>query len=70
MTSAENFVVFGPDDVKVYHNLKVSGTPLMEGRRMESIYVMSAETTYVNKMRKNETANLWHARLGHVSYSK
>ncbi|KAA0037350.1 Integrase, catalytic core [Cucumis melo var. makuwa] len=67
LTSADNFVVFGLDDVKVYHNLKVSGSPLMEGRRMDSIYVMSAKTAYVNKMRKNETADLWHARLGHES---
>ncbi|KAA0033603.1 Integrase, catalytic core [Cucumis melo var. makuwa] len=70
LTSASNFIVFGSNNVKVYHNLKVSGTPLMEGRRMDSIYVMSAETTYINKMQKNETADLWHARLGHVSYSK
>ncbi|KAA0045163.1 UBN2_3 domain-containing protein [Cucumis melo var. makuwa] len=65
LTSAGNFVVFGPKDVKVYHNLKVSGTPLMEGQMMDSIYVMLAETTYMNKTRKNETADLWHARLGH-----
>ncbi|KAL0548614.1 hypothetical protein IC582_013069 [Cucumis melo] len=70
LTSASNFIVFGSNNVKVYHNLKVSGTPLMEGRRMDSIYVMSAETTYINKTQKNETAYLWHARLGHVSYSK
>lgn len=37
---------------------------------MESIYVMSAESAYVDKTRKNETADLWHARLGHVSYHK
>ncbi|KAA0047146.1 putative LRR receptor-like serine/threonine-protein kinase [Cucumis melo var. makuwa] len=29
--AAGNFVVFGSDDVKVYHNLKVSDTPLMQG---------------------------------------
>ncbi|TYK27792.1 Integrase, catalytic core [Cucumis melo var. makuwa] len=70
LTSADNFVVFGPDDVKVYHNLKVSGTPLMEGRRIKSIYVMSVEIAYVKKTQKNETADLWHARLGHVIYNK
>jgi transposase InsO family protein len=37
---------------------------------MESVYVMSAESTYVDKTRKNETVDLWHARLGHVSYHK
>ena len=40
----------------------------MEGRRLESVYVMSAHTAY--KTRKNETADLWHARLGHVGYNR
>ncbi|XP_049406292.1 uncharacterized mitochondrial protein AtMg00300-like [Solanum stenotomum] len=39
----------------------------MEERRLESIYVMSAETTYVKETRSNETTDLWHTRLG---YSK
>ncbi|KAL0405347.1 UNVERIFIED_CONTAM: Retrovirus-related Pol polyprotein from transposon RE2 [Sesamum latifolium] len=33
---------------------------------MEPVYVMSAETAYVDKARRNETADLWHI----VSYSK
>ncbi|KAH7847776.1 hypothetical protein Vadar_030135 [Vaccinium darrowii] len=70
LTSSGNYVVFGPKDVKVYQSLKPVGTPIMERRRLESIYVMSAESAYVDKTRKNETADLWHARLGHVSYRK
>ncbi|KAH7843449.1 hypothetical protein Vadar_016775 [Vaccinium darrowii] len=70
LTSSGNYVVFGPKDIKVYQSLKLVGTPIMEGRRLESIYVMSAESAYVDKTRKNETADLWHARLGHVSYHK
>ncbi|KAJ0112854.1 hypothetical protein Patl1_01720 [Pistacia atlantica] len=42
----------------------------MERRRLESVYVMSAESAYVDKTRRNETVDLWHMRLGHVSYSK
>ena len=42
----------------------------MEGRRLESIYVMSVESAYIDKARKNETTDLWHARLGHVSFHK
>ncbi|KAE8725434.1 Indole-3-acetic acid-amido synthetase GH3.17 [Hibiscus syriacus] len=57
-------------DVKVYRDVKISETPTMEGRRLESIYVMSAESAYVDRTRKNETSDLWHMRLGHVSYSK
>ncbi|KAH7850454.1 hypothetical protein Vadar_033225 [Vaccinium darrowii] len=70
LTSSGNYVVFGPKEVKVYQSLKLVGTPIMEGRRLESIYVMLAESAYVDKTRKNETADLWHARLGHVSYHK
>ena len=70
LTVSGNYVVFGPNDVKVYRSLKVTSPPIMEGKRLESIYVMSAETAYVEKTRCNETADLWHARLGHVSYNK
>jgi DNA-directed RNA polymerase alpha subunit len=62
--------VFEPHEVKVYHNLKTSCTPIMEGRKLESIYVMSSESAYIDKTRRNETPDLWHARLGHVSYHK
>ena len=70
LTAQGNYVVFGPQEVKVYRNLKESGTPIMEGRKMESIYAMSAQSPYVDKTRRNDTADLWHARLGHVSYHK
>ncbi|KAM1055282.1 hypothetical protein FF1_028852 [Malus domestica] len=65
-----HYVLFGPRDVKVYRDLKISEIPTMEGRRLESVYVMSAESAYVDRTRKNETSDLWHMRLGHVSYSK
>ncbi|GMJ08723.1 hypothetical protein HRI_004541500 [Hibiscus trionum] len=42
----------------------------MKGQRSESMYVMSAEVAYVDMTSKNETADLWHMRLGHVSYYK
>ncbi|KAE8736454.1 PLAC8 family protein [Hibiscus syriacus] len=70
LTSSGHYVLFGPQDVKVYRDVKISETPTMEGRRLESIYVMSAESAYVDRTRKNETSDLWHMRLGHVSYSK
>uniref|UniRef100_A0A2N9I986 CCHC-type domain-containing protein n=1 Tax=Fagus sylvatica TaxID=28930 RepID=A0A2N9I986_FAGSY len=70
LTLSGHYVLFGPQDVKVYRDLKISETPIMEGQRLESVYVMSAESAYVDKTRKNETVDLWHARLGHVSYHK
>lgn len=70
LTTSGNYVLFGPDDVKVYKELKVIGTPFIEGPKMKAIYVMSAEEAYVDKARKSDTGDLWHARLGHVNYSK
>ena len=32
--------------------------------------MMSAEFAYVDQARKNEIVDLWHARLGHVSFHK
>ncbi|KAL4384135.1 hypothetical protein GQ457_15G011530 [Hibiscus cannabinus] len=70
LTSSGHIVIFGPQDVKVNNNLEIKDEPLMKGRRLESIYVMSAEAAYVDKTRRNETTELWHMRLSHVSYSK
>ncbi|KAE8695620.1 tir-nbs resistance protein [Hibiscus syriacus] len=70
LTSSDHYVLFGPQDVKVYRDVKISETPTMEGRRLELIYVMSAESAYIDRTRKNESSYLWHMRLGHVSYSK
>ena len=63
-------MAFGPKDVKVYTNLKPTSPPLLEGRRLEFVYVMSAQYAYIDKTRKNEVVDLWHARLSHVSYHK
>ncbi|CAN1849719.1 Retrovirus-related Pol polyprotein from transposon TNT 1-94 [Linum perenne] len=70
LTEPGNYVLFSPNDVKVYKELKVIGTPFMEGVKREAMYVMSMESAYVDRARRNETADLWHARLGHVSYHK
>ena len=70
LADSSNWVLFGPKDVKVYKKIVVIGTPTMEGQQLESVYVMSAESAYVYKTQKNETVDLWHARLGHVSNHK
>ena len=69
LTSSGFFVLFGPKDMKVYRNVEVQEEPMMKGRRVESVYVMSIEIAYVDKT-KNETAELWHMKLSYVSYSK
>ncbi|KAL0325093.1 UNVERIFIED_CONTAM: Retrovirus-related Pol polyprotein from transposon RE2 [Sesamum radiatum] len=70
LTSSGHIVLFGPQDVKVYRNVEILGELVMMGQRMESVYVMSVETAKVYKTRRNETVDLWHMRLSHVSYSK
>lgn len=70
LTAEGKYVLFGPQEVAIFRRLKVIGTPIMEGKKRDSLFVLSAESAYVDKTRKNETADLWHARLGHVSYHK
>jgi len=62
--------LFGPEDVRIYDHLEIKEKLVMKGPMLNYVYVMSAETAYVDKTRKNETADLWHIRLSHVSYSK
>ncbi|KAG6489187.1 hypothetical protein ZIOFF_050447 [Zingiber officinale] len=57
-----HYVLFGPQNVKVYRNLKISETVTMEGQRLESVYVMSAEFAYIDKTWKSETSYVWHMR--------
>lgn len=63
-------MVFRLDDVNVYKSLKIISEPIMQEKRLESIYVMNAQIAYIDKTRKNETNDLWHVRLEHVDYQK
>lgn len=42
--AAGNYVVFGPDDVKVYRDVKIIGTPIFEGEKQEFVYMMLTES--------------------------
>lgn len=70
LTFVCNYVLFRPNDVKVYQNIKVLGILTMEGRRVESMYVMSTESAYVKKTQKNDIADLWHENLECVGNGK
>ncbi|XP_039050765.1 uncharacterized protein LOC120191984 [Hibiscus syriacus] len=70
LTTKGNYVLFGPKDVTVFKRIKVVGNPIMTERRIESVYMLSAETTYMDKTHKNEMGDLWHEHLGHMSYNK
>ena len=65
-----NFVVVGPDDVRVYQIIKMLEKPIMIGRKLDFVYVMSAESAYIKKARRSESTDLWHVRLGHVAYNR
>lgn len=43
LTSIGNYILFGPNDVKVYQDIKVTWTTTMEGGKLESGYVKSAQ---------------------------
>ena len=62
--------MFSLQDVKVYQDVKISGTLTIAKQRFELIHLLSVEFAYIDKTRKNETIDLLHARLGHVSYQK
>ncbi|KAL8153640.1 hypothetical protein V2J09_011400 [Rumex salicifolius] len=70
ITAAGNYVVFGPDNVKVLADASIHGEVLMEGKKVRKLYVLSAGDAYVDKARQHETADLWHARLAHVHYNR
>ncbi|KAL8143673.1 hypothetical protein V2J09_016705 [Rumex salicifolius] len=70
ITAAGNYVVFGPDNVKVLANASIHGEVLMEGKKVRKLYVLSAGDAYVDKARQHETADLWHAQLAHVHYNR
>ncbi|CAL1391007.1 unnamed protein product [Linum trigynum] len=54
---------------KVYRNLQPTLDKITQGRKLESVYVMSAEVAYANTTRSMMTS-LWHARFGHIGYQK
>jgi hypothetical protein len=52
------YVLFGPEGVSIYRKVKVIGTPILEGKRRQSVYILSAESAYVDKTRRSETGDL------------
>ena len=70
LTHCGNFIVSGPKDVKFCQQVKIVNTPIMEGQKVNSIYVLLAEDAYVENTKGGDTNDLWHARLGYVNYHK
>ena len=68
---AGHYVLFGPKDVKFLRNVEeVKADVTHVGKRVNDLYVLSASSSYVDKMSSNDGASIWHARLGHVNMDK
>lgn len=64
-------VMFGQNDVKFLRNVKFIKADVMHtGRRVKDPFVLSASSSYIDKLSSNENVSLWHARLGHVNLDK
>ena len=50
--------MFGHKDVKVCQQVKIVNILIMEGQKVDSMYVLLAEDSYVEKIRSNETTDL------------
>ncbi|KAK1413456.1 hypothetical protein QVD17_35229 [Tagetes erecta] len=70
VTATGRYVLFGPEDVRVFEKFETTSVPVLTGKRNDTVYVLSAESAYVNKAKTNQTAELWHARLSHVGYDR
>ena len=70
LTSLGHYVLFGPQDVRIYQELEVEEESVIKGQRICSVYIMLAETLVIDKKRKNEMLDLWHILLSKVNYSK
>ena len=69
ITSTGKFVLFGLNEVKILSNLRsIDVDVLFNGRKKNSLYVMSVTEAYIGKRSQNTNASLRHARLGHVGY--
>ncbi|KAJ0464501.1 putative RNA-directed DNA polymerase [Helianthus annuus] len=66
MTSEGYYVLFGPEDVKVFEEFETKSTPVLQGPKTDTVYVLDVETAYVKKAKGKPSADLWHKRLGHV----
>ena len=50
----------------MYQDVNISGAPIRKRLILKSVYLLSAESAYVDKTPKNKTVDLCHARLGHI----
>ena len=71
LTNSGRYVLFGPNDFKILENVKsINGNTVLSGKRVNSLYVLSANEVFVEKTSRHNKASLWHGRLAHENYEK
>ncbi|GKF63393.1 retrovirus-related pol polyprotein from transposon TNT 1-94, partial [Tanacetum coccineum] len=69
ITASGKYVLFGPSDVKILDNVRnLAANVIVTGKKKGSLFVLSADEAYVKKTSQNDSAAIWHARLGHIGY--
>lgn len=69
LTNSGRYVLFGPNDFKILGNVKsIDTNTILKGKRVKSLYVLTANEAFVEKTSRQDNASLWHARLDHVIY--
>lgn len=62
-------MVIGSEGVDIYPNWKHVREPITEGRRVKSIYLISAESTYIQNKEERDncpmTCKAWTFKLSH-----
>ena len=63
------YVLFGPNDVKIFDNLKcVDVDVLVNRKKNNSLYVLSISEVYVQNTSKNTSPLVWLAWLDHIGF--
>ncbi|XP_076898464.1 putative mitochondrial protein AtMg00300 [Bidens hawaiensis] len=70
ITDTGRYVLFGPKEVMIFDEFETKSKSVVGGKKNESVYVLSAGTAFVGKVKTNNSADLWHQRLSHVGYDK
>ncbi|GJZ55387.1 integrase [Tanacetum coccineum] len=69
ITASGKYVLFGPSNVKILDNVRnLAADVIVTGEKKGSLFVLSAGEAYVKKTSQNDSAAIWHARLGHIGY--
>ncbi|KAL8088766.1 hypothetical protein AgCh_038521 [Apium graveolens] len=77
LTNSGRYVLFGPNDFKILENIKnIDADTVLKGKRVKSLYVLSANEAFVEKTSRQDKASLclygmlvWHMRSLKLSQS-